>query len=179
MTHIPEPAAPLYSEEMDRHWRSLLMAFFLRRVGDRYEAEDLTQETFARGARRMVRPDNSNIKSYLFTIGANLLRDRARRAATHRANAHDSLSDPHFDLQLLASEDREPERVVIAKETLREVMSALLELNERTRDIFVLFRLEKMEHRQIADLYGISVSAVEKQVVKAAAHLAARLDKNG
>jgi RNA polymerase sigma factor (sigma-70 family) len=179
MTHIPGPTVPLYSEDVDRRWRSLLMAFFLRRVGDRYEAEDLTQETFARGARRMGSPDNSNIKSYLFTIGANLLRDRARRAVTHQLKAHDSLSDPHFDLQGITAEDREPERVLIAKETLQEVISALLELDERTRDIFVLFRLEKMKHRQIADLYGISVSAVEKQVVKATTHLAARLGKNG
>ena len=179
MTHIPGPTVELYSEEVDRHWRSILMSFFLRRVGDRYEAEDLTQETFARSARRIARLDNSNIKSYLFTIGANLLRDRARRAVTHRLNAHDSLSDPLFDVKLLATEDKEPERVLIAKETLREVLSALMELNERTRDIFVLFRLERMEHRQIADLYGISVSAVEKQVVKATTHLAARLSKNG
>jgi RNA polymerase sigma-70 factor (ECF subfamily) len=151
------------------------MAFFLRRVGDRYEAEDLTQETFARSARRISSPDNTNIRSYLFTIGANLLRDRARRAVTHQLKVHDSLSDPEFDVALVTAEDREPERVLIAKETLREVLSALSELDERTRDIFVLFRLEKMKHRQIADLYGISVSAVEKQVVKATTHLAARL----
>lgn len=179
MTHIPEPTVPLYSEEVDRHWRSLLMAFFLRRVGNRYEAEDLTQETFVRSARQLTSPNNSNIKSYLFTIGANLLRDRARRAVTHLSKAHASLSDPHFDLRDLTAEDHEPERVLIAKETLREVLSALLELDERTRDIFVLFRLERLEHRQIADRYGISVSAVEKQVVKATAHLAARLSKNG
>lgn len=151
------------------------MAFFLRRVGDRYEAEDLTQETFARSAPRLASANNTNIRSYLFTIGANLLRDRARRALTHQLKAHDSLSDPHFDAALLNAEDREPERVLIAKETLREVLRALSELDERTRDIFVLFRLEKMKHRQIADLYGISVSAVEKQVVKATTHLAARL----
>ena len=179
MTHIPEPTVQLYSGEVDRHWRSLLMAFFLRRVGDKYEAEDLTQETFARGARRITSLDNSNIKSYLFTIGANLLRDRARRAVTHRSKEHDSLFDPHFDFKVLATEANEPERVLIAKETLREVLSALLELNERTRDIFILFRMERMEHRQIAELYGISVSAVEKQVVKATSHLAARLSKNG
>src|SRR5690349_5132752 len=112
MTHIPDPTVRLYSEEVDLHWRSLRMSFFLRRVGDRYEAEDLTQETFARSARRIARLDNANIKSYLFTIGANLLRDRARRAVTHRSSAHDSLSDPHFDLKLLATEDDEPERVL-------------------------------------------------------------------
>jgi RNA polymerase sigma factor (sigma-70 family) len=177
MAHIPGPTLSYYSDDVDRRWRSILMAFFLRRVGDKCEAEDLTQETFARSARRISSPDNTNIKSYLFTIGANLLRDRARRAVTHRLKVHDSLSDPQFDFGAIGAEDREPERVLIAKETLREALSALSELDERTRDIFVLFRLEKMKHRQIAELYGISVSAVEKQVVKATTHLAARLIK--
>ena len=175
MANMPAQTVLPYSEEVDRGLRSALMAFFLRRVRDKSEAEDLTQETLARSAQRICSPDNSNIRSYLFTIAVNLLRDRARRSVTHRLNAHESLSDPQFNVELITAEDREPERVLIAKDTLREVLSALLELDERTRDIFVLFRLEKMKQGQIADLFGISVSAVEKQVVKASVHLATRL----
>ena len=50
---------------------------------------------------------------------------------------------------------------------------ALPELGERTRDIFILARLENMQHREIAAMYGISVSAVEKSMLKAMAHLGA------
>jgi len=47
-----------------------------------------------------------------------------------------------------------------------------LQLNERTRDVFVLNRLEQMKNREIAQMLGISESAVEKHMTKALAHLA-------
>jgi len=154
------------------------MSFFLRRVHDRSEAEDLTQETFARSVQRVSVRDDTQVGSYLFTIGANLLRDRARRASSHHSAAHDSISDPQVNSSLLSAEDQGAERVIIVREALQRALAALNELDEQTRDIFVLFRLEKMKQREIASRYGISVSAVEKRIVKAAAHLAARLDRN-
>ena len=51
------------------------------------------------------------------------------------------------------------------------MLRALDELGERTRDIFMMYRLEKMKHRDIAALYGITVSAVEKHIAKAGVHL--------
>lgn len=177
MADLSGTRVPLYSEDIDRRWRSALLSFFLRRVHDRSDAEDLTQETFARSVHRLSSSQNTNIRSYLFTVGSNLLRDRARRAATHQSKAHDSLSNPNLNLRLI-TEDRSPERVLIARETLREVLSALSELDDRTRDIFVLFRMENMKHQEIAAIFGISVSAVEKHVVKAAAHLAARIENH-
>jgi len=46
--------------------------------------------------------------------------------------------------------------------SLHVVVAALQELGERTRDVFMLDRLEHMKHAEIATLFGISVSAVEK-----------------
>jgi len=174
MADLSGPSVPLYSDEIDRRWRSTLVSFFLRRVRDRSDAEDLTQETFARAIHRLSSSQRTNIRSYLFTVGSNLLRDRARRAATHHLDEHESLSSTTANISAL-TEDRSPERVLLARESLQEAISALAELDERTRDIFILFRLENMRHREIAAIFGISVSAVEKQVVKATAHLAARL----
>ncbi|MDE2306564.1 MAG: sigma-70 region 4 domain-containing protein, partial [Gammaproteobacteria bacterium] len=45
---------------------------------------------------------------------------------------------------------------------------------DRTRDIFVLFRLEHMKQKDIAALYGIAQSTVEKHVMRAVMHLATR-----
>ena len=71
-------------------------------------------------------------------------------------------------------EDRGPERVLQGYESLSEVLSTLNELSERTRDIFILFRLENMKQRDIALAFGITVKAVEKHVLKAVTHLARR-----
>ena len=53
------------------------------------------------------------------------------------------------------------------REALSEVGAALLELPERTRQVFVLRRLEDMSFREIALRLGLSVSAVEKHMLRA------------
>ena len=55
----------------------------------------------------------------------------------------------------------------LTQEALIEAVGTLGELGDRTRDIFLLFRLENMRHREIAALYGITVSTVEKHIAKA------------
>jgi RNA polymerase sigma-70 factor (ECF subfamily) len=55
-------------------------------------------------------------------------------------------------------------------------LKALDELGQRTRDIYVLFRLEAMKQREIAALYGLTVKSVEKHVMRATLHLALRFE---
>ena len=171
----PETAAEL-ALRLDGRYRTPLMNYFLRRVRDRAEAEDLTQEVFLRIVRRPDPAPLENAEVFLFSIAANLLRDRARRAQSHHAADHRSLDDPGGDLTQSAAliEARGPDRVLMSQESLGEVLRALDELGERTRDIFILYKLEKMKHREIGALYGLSASAVEKYVRKATAHLARR-----
>jgi RNA polymerase sigma-70 factor (ECF subfamily) len=154
-----------------------LMSFFMRRVRERQDAEDLTQEVFIRILRRDGSAPIDNPDIYIFRIAVNLLRDRARRAASHRAADHASLEiiQPEYadnePVEPALIEDRGPERVLVGQESLVEVMQALNELGPRTRDIFMLARLEMMKRRDIAALYGMTVSAVEKHLGKAGVHL--------
>lgn len=156
---------------LDARFRRPLMKFFMRRVRDVRDAEDLTQEVFARALNsgdlaRVERPD-----SFLFTVATNLLRDR-HRSAVRRGGS----GTPGASVTEAAEpqEDRGPERVLLGYESLAEVLAALHELSERTRDIFILFRLENMKQKDIATLYGVTPRAVEKHVLKAVTHLARR-----
>ena len=172
----PQSAAEL-AARLDARYRTPLMNYFLRRVRDRAEAEDLTQEAFLRIVRREDPELVENAEVFLFSIAGNLLRDRARRAGARRTAEHDSLDAAPGDTPRVAAgliEDRTPERVLMSQESLSEVLRALDELGERTRNIFILYRLEKMKHRDIGALYGLSASAVEKYVRKATTHLARR-----
>jgi RNA polymerase sigma factor (sigma-70 family) len=171
----PEGAEAEQWAQLDSRFRGALLAYFLRRVGDRSEAEDLTQEVFARLSRQNHQPEA--MQAYLFVTAANLLKDRARSRATRRAKDHQSLDAvaPKADSPRNLIEDRDPERVLVGKDALREFVIGLAALNERTRDIFILARIENMHQSDIAKLFGISVSAVEKHVMKALSHLGARL----
>lgn len=162
--------------ELNARFRAPLLSYFRKRVGELAEAEDLTQEVFIRLSRHTdVTP--KSLQAYVFVTAANLLKDRARTKAVQMASAHASFDDPNAkSLQGLA-EDRHPERVLVGKDTLREFLKGLEALNERTRDIFILARIEHMSQRDIAKLFGISVSAVEKHIVRALEHLGARLSR--
>ena len=62
----------------------------------------------------------------------------------------------------------------LGQEQLRVVERALHELPERTRVVFTLHRFEEMSYAQIARRLQVSVSAIEKHMIKALAHLARR-----
>ncbi len=172
-------AAALAGAELANAFRRPLMAYFLRHVDDRSEAEDLTQEVFLRVLRGAPAAAVQAPQAFVFTVASNLLRDRARTRVARRTDRHVSLDiapggDAPAEPMHLAAETVSAERALIDRQRLRAVMQALDELPPRTRDIFVLSRLEKLRHSEIAARMGVSVSAVEKNVVRALAHLSHR-----
>jgi RNA polymerase sigma-70 factor (ECF subfamily) len=150
---------------ISQRFRPALMAFFLRRIRDHSEAEDLTQEVLLRATQRSETIDPTRPDAYIFQIAANLLRDRARR--NHVRTAYQAGLSQEAD----RIEERDPDRVLEAKQSLATVIAALRELPERTRTIFILFRLENMKQREIADMLGVSIRTVEQHVVLASVHL--------
>lgn len=178
MRYCESPIEDDLRVRLDARFRGPLMSFFLRRVRDRSEAEDLTQDVFARLLGAVERGRIEDSEAFVFRVASNLLADRARRHA--RRGASLPLDTAAADVAAVAElarefvEERDPERVLLGRDSLRSVLDALAELGERTRDIYVLFRLENLKQRDIAALYGISVSTVEKEIMRATLHLAAR-----
>ena len=159
--------------ELSRRFRPALMAFFVRRLRNHAEAEDLTQDVLLRLSAHGAAINADHPDPYVFQMAANLLRDRGRKLAV-RARFGVGLGA----IEATEIETRDPDRALQARETLATVLAALKELSERTRSIFVLFRLEQMKQREIADHYGLSLRAVERHVIKASLHLRARLGED-
>ncbi len=105
-----------FRTELDQHFRAPLIAYFFRRVRDRAEAEDLTQEVFVRVLHHSGGVNNlARAKSYVFTAAANLLRDRARRALTRHTREHASLDESDQGQISELREEISPERVVVGR----------------------------------------------------------------
>jgi len=169
-------SAEQFRAELDRNFRLPLIAFFLKRTSNRSEAEDLTQEVLLCMLRQSETIKVQTAKSYVFTAAANLLRDRARQAAIRKTETSGTLDDPTGTSRYLI-EEISPERVLVGRQTLKDVLAALDHMNERTRDIFVLHRIERLKQHEIAALLGISQSSVEKHLVKAMTYLTRRFDR--
>jgi RNA polymerase sigma factor (sigma-70 family) len=161
---------------LDRRFRLPLISYFSRRVRSSTEAEDLTQDVFERLLRGLENKPILNAEALVFRIAVNLLRDRARKAHTHGIE-EPIPAEAVAEFADALSVDLSPERVVLGERTLEEALSALDELGERTRAMFYLYRFENLKVREIADMYGISTSWVEKQLDKALLHITRRLCK--
>ena len=158
-------------QSLSARYRAPLMAYFNRRTGDYGEAEDLAQEVLVRVLQRNELGGVESPDAYVFQIARNLLHDRARRADVRQKY------QAELELREQGAEGLSAERVRQGEEELARALNAMNELKEKTRDIFILSRLEGMKYREIADLYGMSVSGVEKHLIQAFAHIMDTFDE--
>lgn len=181
-TLVPTPdgiVSAAYMSQLDEHRadgtqiacqagpvRLWLVGYFRRRVSAQQDVDDLVQDVFVRIAARDSEQRIDKLGAYVARTAASVLADRGRRRRSHHADLHVA-----FDAETHADEDFSPERVLSDKEELNAAIAALLSLPERTRTVFVLRRLEGYRHADIARHLGISVSAVEKHMVRALRHL--------
>jgi RNA polymerase sigma factor (sigma-70 family) len=173
---LPERSRDAVLGDLHRRFRLPLLAYFGRRVANPAEAEDLTQDVFERVVRTLESAPIRNADSYVFKIAINLLRDRAR--SVRRRGVEEPLpSDAVAEFADALAVELSPERVVLAESALEEVLAALGELPQRTRAMLYMYRFENLKIREIAEMYAISPSAVEKQVAKALVHLTHRLQR--
>jgi len=141
-------------------YKRAVHAFFLRRVGDRAEADDLTQDVFASLVRGANGKAIDNVEGYVFRVATNLLRDRFRRQSVRPNIQSEGFADPFSRLV----DEISPEREAISKDTYARFVKALELLPERPRTVFILNRFEEQTGREIAALLGISQRQVEKDI---------------
>jgi RNA polymerase sigma factor (sigma-70 family) len=167
--------APSTGDDLAARFSGPLLSYFLRRVSDRAEAEDLVQDALLRVIRASECEVIEHPESYVFKVAANLLKDSRRHAVRHPTVAYLAVEeDTGGKVEETLVDERSPERVLDGETSLAQVLRALSELSELTRNVFILFRLEHMKQKDIAALYGIGQSTVEKHVMRAVLHLARR-----
>jgi RNA polymerase sigma factor (sigma-70 family) len=146
-------------------YRQPLISYFMRRVANRAEAEDLAQDVFVRILSSAVAQSIDNAEAFVFTTALNLLRDRSRRSRVqvvslaqyaHRQNTEERVT---------------PERQIIGEDSLRAALASLSRLNDRSRRIFEWRQFEEKEYEEIAALAGLSLRTVEKHMNKVRTHL--------
>ncbi len=149
-------------------YRSPLLRFFSRQGLSRETAEDSVQDVFAR-LTRITEGEVNNPEAYIFKIARHVLIDRSRRARVRSEGLH----DPIDDVQLESLEGG-PARILEGRQALEHAAKALGELPERTRNIFLLNRLDGLTYTQLAARYALSVKVIEREMSTALSHLRQR-----
>lgn len=149
-----------------RHgWQAILRAV-RRVVGQSDAAEDLLHSAFVRLSEYRKQNTVDNPSGFLVKTAANLAVDERRRAQARRESPID-IADM---LDLSDGQPLHPE-VLAAQERLTKIMAGLESLGPKTREIFLLHRVDGLKYREIAAQFDITVSAVEKHIAKASLFL--------
>jgi RNA polymerase sigma-70 factor (ECF subfamily) len=168
----PEALAALFERHFDR-----VYGFIHRLVGDRAQAEDLTQEVFLKVHRAAHTIDPARDPGpWLLTIAHNVCRDLWRSSAWKLRRRATSLDGDSPLAATLPSATRDPERQVLAAERERLVQQALLELPEPLRAAILMHDYQGMGHDEIAAATGIAHAAARTRYSRALAALAKRLE---
>lgn len=153
--------------------RPALLKYFIRKCGNSADAEDLAQDVLVRTLNRCARKSQAEVKHYVFRAAVNRWLDLKRRLVTR------GLAVCWTDTaEYAADEESSPERVLGNEQELQQVVAALQGLSARSREVFLLIRLQQMRQAEVAEKLGISISAIEKHVAKALAQLARRAAGN-
>ena len=148
-----------------RYWRELCLYVQHSFGSGPPEPEEVVQAAFVRYA---AIPDKSAVRNpgaFLYAATRNVVLDYHRHDRIVRRYAEDFLHT--VDDRNLS--EITPERVLLGKETLRQLTDFLDRMPEHRRRVIVLSRIEGLNSREIADRFGIAENTVRKQLERAIA----------
>jgi RNA polymerase sigma factor (sigma-70 family) len=138
---------------------------YLRARGATDDAEDLLQDLWLK-LRGVEAERIGDGLAYLYRMAHNLMLDR-RRAGARRRQREEGYHRDVGSGDGGADDAPAAERILLAREQLRQIDWTLSTLGTRTDFIFRRYRVDGAAQRDIATELGISVSAVEKHLQKA------------
>jgi RNA polymerase sigma-70 factor (ECF subfamily) len=144
-------------------WQSRLVSFFYRNLGNRGDAEDLSQETFLHLYRALPRYEARNaFSAFLFTLARRRLIDFQRRGARRPLEFIDPTDWPLQQHAAPANHSAEIERAF---------HRALQALPPKQRQAILLLQQQNLSYEEIAEALDASTASVKTWIHRARTHL--------
>jgi len=136
-------------------------AWLKRWSGRAQDIDDVIQEAYSRLASLDSVAHIGSGRAYLFQTTRNIVLEQVRRSKIIRI-------DNVTDIGSLSIADEAPplDRVVAGARELQRVEQLIDQLPTKCRRVFVLRRIHGVSQREIAGMFGISESAVEKLAMR-------------
>lgn len=139
----PDPRfAEVFREHAPYVWR------VLRRMGVREaDTEDLCQEVFVVVHRKLAEFEGrSSLRTWIYGICLRVASDHRKRAHVRREQPTDELPEERRSAPQIGELEREQARAMLD--------AALSELDEDKRAVFVLYEIEQLEMKDVAEAVG-------------------------
>ena len=139
-------------------------------------AEDIVTEALIKLWERMKLETIDPIRPFLFTILKNNSLDYLKHQTIKRG-AHDVITEAlkrELEIRTTTLEASDPNDVFSA-EVQQIIEATLSSLPERTREIFIMSRFGNKPHKEIAELYNISVKGIDYHIMQSVKELRSAL----
>ena len=147
-------------EELYSQYFREVLAYCMRR-GNVDDAYDAANEVFTIAWRRIADvPSREAARPWLYVVARRVLYRRRRGAKRFRR-----LVEKAGTIRSHGGPD--PETVVVQRAEYAAVMQAALQLSRRDREVLNLAAWEGLPHREIAEILGCSIAAVDQRLHRA------------
>jgi len=152
-----------------------------RLTGSRADAEDLLQEVMLRVVRRIGDYQHQGqFEAWLFRIAANLVRDRARRAAFRGiARPLEGADEPNPPAEPVDHRQPAPDFRLRLREEIDELQEALNRLPAAEREVIMLRHFSEMSFQEIAEAMGAPLGTTLARAHRGLRKLRQWLDPEG
>ncbi len=144
----------MFSSVFTKYSKSL-HDFLYYKFGEHFNPKDKVQEAFIKLWENCGKVSPNKAKSYLFTIGNNLMLNEA---------AHQKVVLKYQKEKPKHYTNENPEFILEGNEYMNRLQIAISKLTKAQRTAFLMNRIEGKKHREIAELLNISTKAVEKRI---------------
>lgn len=163
-----------FQEFFETH-KSMVFSVCFRMIGDRQEAEDLTQEVFLRAYRSLKRfKAESKISTWLYRIAVNLSLNHQRKKKYARLFSWDFILEKEkmkAVKESISASTEDPQADLEKKEAELHIQKAINSLPRRQRVGLLLYYYEGLSYAEIARVTNSSVSSVESRLHRAKRNL--------
>jgi len=150
-----------FDELYERYFIPLLNAAF-KRLHSREDALEMVQDLFVQLFIKRKQIDHTyNVGGYLQTMLKYRIIDRFREQLVRKKHIY------QFQQMKPDTESDTPEENMDVKLLEQKIYAVIEQLPHKCREVFLLSRFNHLSHQAIADKLNISVSTVEKHIVKA------------
>jgi len=145
------------------------------------DAEDITQEVFIEVYRSINKfKGNSSISTWIYRISVNksldFLRKKKRKKRFGIISSLFTNEDKNKEIIQIANFEH-PGVLIEQKENAKLLFRLIDDLKDKQKTAFILFHIEDLNQKQIAEIMGISSKAVELLIRRAKIKLKEKFDK--
>lgn len=156
--------------EMVRRYQSSVFNVCYRLLGNRDDAEDLTQEAFIRAYSKLDTFDEQrSFGPWMRRVATNLCYNQMRKRREGAFHLQEERDKPMRDMR------PSPEGHRIVRETQEEVRAAIIELPPHYKAVIELRHYQELSYAEIAETLEIPMSDVKSHLFRARRLLAKRL----